>query len=483
MPPVQNLADIKRFALVVGNASYRHVPALKNPLNDARAMAERLRDDGYQVILALDLDRDAMNDVIDKFLSQIEPGSQSLAYYAGHGVEVGGSNYLLPIDIPQIEPEQERRLRSDAINLSDLLTDLEEREASVSLVIVDACRDNPFVTRGTRSLGATRGLAKVDPPHGTFVIFSAGVGETALDDLGPNDQDPNGLFTRNLLQLLGEDGLELHALTVRLRDQVFHAAAAVNHRQFLGYYDQLVGQFYFRPPPARTSTTMLTPAPVTVAPNSPAIEGELTWTIEQRREIQRALRALGHYQGEADGGFGAGTIAAIKQFQAFNGAMDTGTLTEDEFKMLIDMGQRLSALLDQPPQSPQGIAAASVKGADARYARAYNYEAGKGGRVDPAEAAYWYALAAGDGLAKAFTNLGTLFARGFGSNRPDPAKASLLWWAAAARGEPVAMYDLGVLYERGIGVAANLDMAKAWYQRAAALNDPEAGKALKRLGT
>jgi TPR repeat protein len=209
---------------------------------------------------------------------------------------------------------------------------------------------------------------------------------------------------------------------------------------------------------------------------------EPLFTLDQRREVQRALRLLGQYQGDADGGFGVGTQAAIRQFQQFDGVPDTGALSDDQRRTLVDMGQRLSLLLDQPPQSPQGVAASSIKGGDARYARAYIYEAGKGVRADPAEAAYWYALAASDGNAKAFTNLGTLVARGYGSVKPAPSDAVVLWGAAAARGESVAMYDLGLLYERGIGVTANLDLAKAWYRRAAGLNDPEAAKALKRLG-
>jgi peptidoglycan hydrolase-like protein with peptidoglycan-binding domain len=223
------------------------------------------------------------------------------------------------------------------------------------------------------------------------------------------------------------------------------------------------------------------PAQTPIAATAPAPD-EPILTTDQKREVQRALRLLGHYQGEADGGFGPGTQAAIKQFQAFDGAPDTGTLTENERKTLIDMAQRLSLLLDQPPLSPQGVAAASIKGADVRYTRAYNFETGKGVKADPAEAAYWYALAAGDGEGKAFTNLGTLIARGFGTTKPNPAEAAVVWWAAATRGEAVAMYDLGVLNERGIGAAANLDLAKAWYQRAAALNDPDARAALKRLG-
>jgi TPR repeat protein len=214
---------------------------------------------------------------------------------------------------------------------------------------------------------------------------------------------------------------------------------------------------------------------------APAAEGEASWTIDQKREIQRALRTLGHYQGDADAGFGGGTQSAIREFQAFDGIAETGTLTEDARKTLVDMGERLSALLDQPATSPEGVAGSSIKGSDQRYARAWNYDNGKSVKADPAEAAYWYALAAGDGEAKAFTNLGTLVARGWGTVKPDPQDAALLWWAAAARGEAIATYDLGVLYERGIGVTADLARAKAWYTRAAILNHPDARAALKRL--
>jgi TPR repeat protein len=222
------------------------------------------------------------------------------------------------------------------------------------------------------------------------------------------------------------------------------------------------------------------PAAAPSAPTATAAETELT--TDQRRELQRALRVLGLYQGDADGGFGAGTQEAIREFQSFSGTPQTGTLTASEGKMLLTMGQGLSALLDQPATSPEGVAAASIKGGDQRYARAWNYDNGKGVRADPAEAAYWYALAAADGNAKAYTNLGALAAQGWAGTKADPAGARLLWWAASARGEMIAMYDLGVLYERGIGVTADTALARAWYQRAADHNHPDARAALKRLG-
>ncbi|HML09911.1 MAG TPA: peptidoglycan-binding protein [Stellaceae bacterium] len=226
-------------------------------------------------------------------------------------------------------------------------------------------------------------------------------------------------------------------------------------------------------------------APAAASPAAappPASAAEMELTTDQKRELQRALRVLGLYQGDADGGFGAGTQEAIRQFQSFAGTPQTGTLTASEHKMLLSMGQGLSALLDQPATSPEGVAAASIKGGDQRYARAWNYDNGKGVRADPAEAAYWYALAASDGNAKAYTNLGTLVAQGWAGTKADPAGARLLWWGASARGEAIAMYDLGVLYERGIGVTADTGLARAWYQRAADHNHPDARAALKRLG-
>ncbi|MDQ4061230.1 MAG: caspase family protein [Pseudomonadota bacterium] len=239
----------KRVALVIGNAAYKNVPSLRNSINDADAVGDALRKIGFEVVSARDADRLGMNGVINQFFERIEPGTEAVVYFSGHGVELNGSNYLLPTDVPQVAAGQERLLRSEAVSLSELLADLQGRSARVLVAILDACRDNPFRSTATRSaVGAARGLARVDPPGGTFVMFSAGAGELALDNLGPDDANPHGLFTRSLLRLLSEDGLELRDMVRRLRSEVRDAALKVNgHRQFPSYYDQLDGEFYFRP--------------------------------------------------------------------------------------------------------------------------------------------------------------------------------------------------------------------------------------------
>ena len=249
LPAEAGPGNVKRYALVIGNGDYRNVSKLRNTNADAVAMARAVQRLGFNTLLARDLTRLSMNEAVAHFLQQIEPGSETLVYYAGHGVEMQGANYLLPTDIPALGPDKERLLRSEGVNLTDLLLDIEGRSARMSLVILDACRENPFPRMGTRSLGATRGLTRVEPPRGSFVLFAAGAGELAIDSLGAQDRDPNGLFTRRLLRLIDEEGLELRTLMQKLRDDVSEAAQALAGRQQMpAYYDQMRGQFYFRPP-------------------------------------------------------------------------------------------------------------------------------------------------------------------------------------------------------------------------------------------
>jgi hypothetical protein len=313
LPATATVGDAKRLALVIGNGSYRNITALKNPVNDATAVANRLRTLGFQVYFARDVDRLGMNEAIAGFLAHIEQNTETVVYYSGHGIEVQGSNYLLPIDIPELGSDEERLLRSEAISLTDLLFDLESRRARVSLVILDACRNNPFHLSGlTRGLGSERGLARVDPPRGSFVIFSAGAGEEALDNLGLTDNNPNGLFTRVLLQLISEDGLELRTLVRRLRGEVREAAFAFGHHsQVPSYYDQLLGDFYFRPKaaPVPTHCDLLVHSDATIKeilaadveagiracsqagaddPNEPRFV-HLLYEAQQQRAVQKAL--------------------------------------------------------------------------------------------------------------------------------------------------------------------------------------------------
>lgn len=266
--PAHNIGyDVDRLALVVGNSDYEFIVDLDNTLNDSNAIAYSLQSSGFKVIHAQNVTRRGMNDAIDRFLASVSPGSEALIYYAGHGVELNGENYLLPVDIRTLNPGQQRRLREESVGLNRLLQDLRARQARVNLILLDACRDNPFPKENTRSLGGNTGLGRIDPPNGTIVVYAAAAGEKALDKLGDDDQNPNGLFTRHLLELMEKPGLEIRPLVQELKERVYNEARTVSLRtQRPSYYDGLIGKFYLRPPAA--AVTLKHPCEVLVDPHA-----------------------------------------------------------------------------------------------------------------------------------------------------------------------------------------------------------------------
>ncbi len=234
-----------RHALVVGIDAYAHVEPLQKAVNDARAMAAALEQVGFQVTALLDPDHRDMIQSLSRFAAMLSPGDEALFYFAGHGIEVDGQNYLLPADIPEARPGDEYFLIEAAIGVDRALASLQRQGVRVSLLILDACRNNPFPRQGTRSLGGSRGLARVDPPQGSYVIYSAGAGQKALDRLGDDDHNPNSIFTRALLPRLTQPGLDLRSMVQQVRSEVRRTAMSVGHDQFPAVYDQLDGSFMF----------------------------------------------------------------------------------------------------------------------------------------------------------------------------------------------------------------------------------------------
>jgi TPR repeat protein len=222
--------------------------------------------------------------------------------------------------------------------------------------------------------------------------------------------------------------------------------------------------------------------PPTPAPPAPAAAADSAWPPSDRASVQAAFNLLGYRKGAISGDFDEATRAAIKRWQAFEGLDETGQLTPAARDRLLNDSAELGLLLPSRSYSPRGAAADSVKGAEARFDLGASFERGVGKPKDAAEAAYWYALAARDGWPAAFTNLGTLYARGVVGGKPDTAAAERLWKAAAARDDAIAMFNLGAMYERGIGVPADAGVAKRWYARGAEHKHAASAEALRRLG-
>jgi len=232
----------KRLALVVGGDNYRHVSTLRNARADARAVSVALKKAGFDVTVEYDLGDKALKEAMRNFKARISGGDEAVFYFSGHGVQFGSANYLLPVDITG---ESQEQIQDDALSLQRVLDDMQEQKARFSLVIVDACRNNPFRNQG-RALGG-RGLIPVNPATGQMVLYSAGAGQQALDRLDDGDRDPNGVFTRVLLKEMNRPGVSVDRVLRNVRDQVVKMTRHVNHEQVPALYDQSIGEFYFLP--------------------------------------------------------------------------------------------------------------------------------------------------------------------------------------------------------------------------------------------
>jgi hypothetical protein len=242
----------KRVALAIGNDLYPNLPAdrqLKKAANDATTIAGTLRSLGFEVIVGTNLGRQAMIDKLAEFTARLERGDTAALFFAGHGVAIGGVNYLIPSDVPAVTEGAEARVRGASLAEPDLIAELQARSVRVALLVIDACRDNPFPRAAGRSIGNTRGLADAKPARGIFTLYSAGIGQTALDRLGGADTAHNSVFTRIFAEQLKRPELHLGDLAVEVRERVAELALKATdergqpapHEQTPAYYDQTLG--------------------------------------------------------------------------------------------------------------------------------------------------------------------------------------------------------------------------------------------------
>jgi len=231
----------KRVALVMGNDAYKNVPSLKKAVNDAHTMGDTLRGLGFQVLTAENQTRVGFADTLLAFDKMIEPGDVAFFFFAGHGFEIKGDNYLLPTDVPGATEGQEELVRDAAVSAERIIDRVQARGARTAVFVFDACRNNPFEKQGTRALSGGGGLAAMTPPEGVFIVYSAGAKQTALDRLSDDDSSPNSVFTRNFTRELQEPGLNLVQIAKRTQTDVRDMANTVRHSQTPAYYDQIVG--------------------------------------------------------------------------------------------------------------------------------------------------------------------------------------------------------------------------------------------------
>jgi hypothetical protein len=245
------LAAAERLALVIGNRDYA-VGALKNPVNDALAVDRMLRSLGFKVTLVQNLKRDDIGRTIDGFAAQVKPGDDVVVFYAGHGIQVKGINYLPAVDAA-IATETDVPLNS--IHLNGLVERIDEAKAGVRIFLIDACRDNPY---GSRMRSTAQGLARMESaPSGTLMHFATRPGGVAFDGSGEH-----GLYTKHLLDHLGAPGLPVESVLKRVATSVRQASDGQQQPWTEGALD---GDFYFVPLQGGAAAAVAEPAPASPA--------------------------------------------------------------------------------------------------------------------------------------------------------------------------------------------------------------------------
>jgi hypothetical protein len=282
----------RKVAFVVGNGAYKNVAQLPNPPVDAKAMAAVLRNVGFDVVEGTNLTRDKMTEKLLDFGKKAQGADVAVFFYAGHGIAISGTNYLLPIDA-DIKSEMDVKLGA-AINI-DLTLDQTMNDAKVKLVFLDACRDNPFAAKikssasATRSVSVQTGLAEMKSGEGTLIAFATGPGQTALD----GQEGTNSPFTRALIAHITTPGVEIQQAMTEVRAQVNEET---NKGQLPWGHTNLIGAVYLNPAAAPAPGAAPASSAPAVASNSGTdVELEFWRSVKESNKPEELNAYLSSY--------------------------------------------------------------------------------------------------------------------------------------------------------------------------------------------
>lgn len=464
-----------RVALVIGNAAYAHAPTLANPLNDAADIGATLARLGFSVTRLRNADYATLRRGLQEFTRTASGSEVALVYYAGHGIEVDQRNYLVPVDARLVTDQD---VEFETVPL-DLVLRSVERAAGLRLVILDACRENPFAasmrrTGTTRSIG--RGLARVEPSGNTLVAYAAKGGTVALDGQGRNSP-----YAAALLTHLQEPGLEVGMLFRRVRDSVL---ASTRRQQEPFWYGSLSSEgVYLKAAPA-TMPPRKTP-PITVS----VPEFDDVHAAARRGDYATALKG---YRILAERGSSAAQNNLGVMYEYGNGVARNHTQAVRWYRKAAEQGNALAQTnLGVMYSNGRGVAQSHAeavrwyrKAAEQGNTRAQNnlgdmYYNGRGVARSYAEAVRWYRKAARQGYARAQNDLGHMYVNGYGVAQ-DLTEAMRWFRKAAEQGSARGQYHVGDMYYYGWSVSTDIDEAMRWYRKAADQGYAPAKEALKR---
>ena len=446
----------QRVALVIGNGAYDWRP-LVNPINDARDVSDALKQAGFtssNVTTVLNANNVQLRRSIREFVESVRPGDFTFLYYSGHGIEIRGENYLLPVDLPSNATEI--LVQDEAVSAQRILNDLSHQGARVKVLILDACRDNPL--RATKSTAG--GLAPMEG-KGSLVVFATEAGKTASDA----PQQRNGLFTQYLLEGLHQRGVSLDEAMKLVSRNV---AKATHEQQVPAIYGLLLEDFVL------LSASAEAPSPELAKPpkESGVQDGKIGAPAnEDGAAFLKKEAEAGNAKAQAELGawYALGMIVpknipeALKWLRM---AADKGN-PQAQYNLALMYSKGQGVPVDQNLSRQMLTKAAEQGHPDAQYYMGQMYREGDDStKPDPAKARAWYLKAAEQGHADAQSNLGAMYHEGWGGAKDN--EQAVKWMAKAAeQGDAGAQHNMGLFYRNGDGVPKDYGKSLEWFRKSA----------------
>ena len=413
-------AASQRMALVIGMGEYRNITKLDNTLNDARAIGDTLEEIGFEVRRLTDATQAEVNAALEEFAFASQVADIALIYFAGHGVELDGVNYLVPVDVA---PKSEDDIKSQSVTLRQMLDSVDDARR-IRIVILDACRDNPFsneISQSAAPAGSTAGstssssggLAPAEPEPDTLVVFAARDGQVAYDGAGDNSP-----VATALMAAFAEPGLEIGLMFRKVRDLVREQTG--NRQQSYTYGSLSSESVYFRPPTAVPAV---------------ADAGDIDIRIDDFAQL----------------------VALADQ-------------AEDDSMATRSMKRVAEVFLDNTDPErfdpERGLAylerAAEAGDPEALWRLARFYEKGIHVPVNEARALELFRRAADLGLDDAMNDLGFMYSQGLLGLTPDQTRAFQLFESAAEERHPQALFNFAVLIDQGVVPGRGPDAAAGY---------------------
>ena len=301
----------RRAALVIGNNDYQNITKLEKAVNDANSVAAELKKVGFEVQLLNNAGQKKMNQAINDFVQKVSGGGVGVFFFAGHGLQINNQNFLVPVDMDN--PRDPADVADQAVSVPVLQDKLADAKAKYTLLVLDACRNNPLPKKAGRSIGSTRGLAMSNSPSGQTVLYSAGANQEALDSLGNNDSNPNGLFTREFLPMISQPGVSTTEALKKTRSMVTQKAKSVGHDQQPAIYDQTDGDFYFVPGPAPVVASAAGATTVVQTVDPKAVELSFWDSIKDSKQAEDYQDYLSKYPNGQFAQLATRRVAAMNQ--------------------------------------------------------------------------------------------------------------------------------------------------------------------------